>query len=108
MSDGRQQLTLGVELVNDMILFTWREVKVYHDISGQATTQLTPFQQIIGVDPSSRMVEQANKIVPNTALPGQLKYIQSPAEDLSFLQDNAVDLIISGWHWRLDLSRSPR
>lgn len=65
-------------------------------IAGQATIELTPFQRIIGVDPSAKMIEQANKNVSAAGLPGQLEYRQSAAEQLSFLEDSSVDLIASG------------
>ncbi|CAL1711001.1 unnamed protein product [Somion occarium] len=69
--------------------------------TGQATTELTPFQRIIGVDPSNKMIEQAKQNVQATTLPNQVEYIQSSAEDLHFLKDGEVDLIISAQaaHW---------
>jgi ubiquinone/menaquinone biosynthesis C-methylase UbiE len=62
---------------------------------GQATTELTPFQKIIGVEPSAKMIEEAVKNT-NAVLPGQIEYKQSAAEDLSFLKDGSVDFITSG------------
>ena len=63
---------------------------------GQATVELTPFQKIVGVDPSAKMVEQAIKNVESGALPGQIEYKQSAAEELPFLGDGSVDFISSG------------
>ncbi|KAJ8453570.1 hypothetical protein ONZ51_g13523 [Trametes cubensis] len=68
--------------------------------TGQATVELTPFQRIIGVDPSARMVEQARESV-KTRLAGldlssQIEFVQSSAEDLSCLKDGSVDLVIAG------------
>lgn len=95
--DGRQQLILDVAQVNEIINFTRHDANDMYHIPGQATTELAPFQKIIGVDPSAKMVEQANQSNQITALPGQLEYIQSSAEDLPFLKDGDVDLIVSGW-----------
>ncbi|KAK7691480.1 hypothetical protein QCA50_004879 [Cerrena zonata] len=69
--------------------------------TGQATTELTAFQRVVGVDPSAKMVEQANQNIPKDTLPGQLEYIQSSAEDLSFMKNGDVDLIVSAQaaHW---------
>jgi len=69
--------------------------------TGQATTELTPFQHVIGVDPSAKMVDQAKENIQTAALPGQLEYVQSAAETLPFVKDGSVDLIISAQaaHW---------
>ncbi|KAI0795021.1 S-adenosyl-L-methionine-dependent methyltransferase [Abortiporus biennis] len=69
--------------------------------TGQATLELIPFRHIIGVDPSAKMIEQAKQSLPSEALPGQLEYVQSPAEDLPFLKDGSVDLVTSAQaaHW---------
>ena len=62
---------------------------------GQATTELTPFQKVIGVDPSAKMVEQATQSIA-AGLPNQIEYVQSAAETLPFLADGSVDMITSG------------
>lgn len=62
---------------------------------GQATTELTPFCRVIGVDPSPRMIEQAKQSV-SVGLANQVQYVQSPAESMPFLPDGSVDMIISG------------
>ncbi|KAH9896778.1 S-adenosyl-L-methionine-dependent methyltransferase [Cubamyces lactineus] len=73
--------------------------------TGQATVELTPFQRIIGADPSARMVEQARESV-KTRLAGmdlssRIEFVQSFAEDLSCLKDGSVDLLIAAQacHW---------
>ncbi|KAI0826705.1 S-adenosyl-L-methionine-dependent methyltransferase [Trametes gibbosa] len=73
--------------------------------TGQATVELTPFQHIVGVDPSARMIEQARAGV-KTRLAGldlssQVEFVQSAAEDLAFLQDGSVDLVVAAQacHW---------
>ena len=63
---------------------------------GQATLELTPFQRIIGVEPSTKMIEQARSNAETAALPAQVEFKQSGAEDLPFLEDGSVDLITSG------------
>ncbi|KAE9398369.1 S-adenosyl-L-methionine-dependent methyltransferase [Gymnopus androsaceus JB14] len=74
--------------------------------TGQATTELYPFNKVIGVEPSSVMVEKARKYV-GEHLGGselsstQFEFVQSPAEELGFLENESVDLIISAQavHW---------
>lgn len=69
---------------------------------GQATTELTPFKRVIGVDPSAKMIEvaresaMANAQSTNSVNVNQFEYVQSEAENLSFLEDGSVDLMISG------------
>ena len=63
---------------------------------GQATVELTQFQKVIGVDPSSKMIEQARQSSQSQYSPGQIEFKHSKAEDLGFLADGSVDLIVSG------------
>ncbi|EIM83771.1 S-adenosyl-L-methionine-dependent methyltransferase [Stereum hirsutum FP-91666 SS1] len=75
--------------------------------TGQATTELTPFRHIIGVDPSAKMIDQARASI--SALPPDAKllqgtkveFVQSAAEDLKFLGDGSVDLLVAAQacHW---------
>lgn len=58
--------------------------------------ELTPFQRVIGVDPSAKMIEQASHNADSAGFPGQITYQQSPAERLSFLGDGSIDLVTSG------------
>ncbi|EKM53186.1 uncharacterized protein PHACADRAFT_259362 [Phanerochaete carnosa HHB-10118-sp] len=69
--------------------------------TGHATVELRPFQNVIGVDPSSTMIEQAQKHIGTTAYAGELEFKQSAAEELSFLEDGSVDLVTSAQsaHW---------
>ena len=62
---------------------------------GQATTELTPFKKVIGIDPSEKMVEQAQLALPRNGF-DQIEFAQGSAEDLSMLQDSSVDLVVSG------------
>lgn len=67
-------------------------------ITGQATTELTPFKRATGVDPSEKMIEGARSSVAALGLenPAQFDFIQSSAESLGFLEDGTVDLITAG------------
>ncbi|GJE92486.1 S-adenosyl-L-methionine-dependent methyltransferase [Phanerochaete sordida] len=69
--------------------------------TGQATVELTQFHKVIGVDPSSKMIEQAQKLLGSQNSTGQLEFRQSKAEELPFLEDGSVDLIVSAQaaHW---------
>jgi ubiquinone/menaquinone biosynthesis C-methylase UbiE len=69
---------------------------------GQATAELTPFKRVVGVDPSAKMIEVAKQLAmenaqsTNSENVNQFEYVQSEAENLSFLKDGSVDLLISG------------
>ncbi|KAG2095892.1 S-adenosyl-L-methionine-dependent methyltransferase [Suillus discolor] len=70
--------------------------------TGQATVELTPFKRVTGVDPSSKMIEVAQGTLKSTPeSTGQYEYIQASAENLTFLEDSSVDLVISAQacHW---------
>ncbi|KDQ08728.1 hypothetical protein BOTBODRAFT_37728, partial [Botryobasidium botryosum FD-172 SS1] len=84
--------------------------------TGQATTVLAErFQHVIGVDPSQKMITQAQSQSQAPSSPssepgsavvaardvGSLNYRVGNAEELSFLEDESVDLITAGQaaHW---------
>ena len=67
--------------------------------AGQAMVELTPFKRVIGVDPSAKMIESAREMTLTSALStseNQFEYLQSSAESLPFLEDESVDLVVSG------------
>jgi trans-aconitate 3-methyltransferase len=68
--------------------------------SGQATTELSRFKRIIAVDPSAGMLDSASKHVAEvhgkTEGDRSWEFVESPAEDLKFLEDGTVDLVIAG------------
>lgn len=63
---------------------------------GQATTELTRFKRVIGVDPSAKMLQDAQGYVAKEAPGMKAEFVQSSAEDLAFLKDGSVDLIVGG------------
>lgn len=69
---------------------------------GQATVELTSFKRIIGVDPSANMIASARRAASHDAQATEtvhldrFEYVQGDAENLSFLEDGSVDLLISG------------
>jgi ubiquinone/menaquinone biosynthesis C-methylase UbiE len=71
---------------------------------GQATTELIPFKRVIGVDPSAKMIDAARELAvsnaqsTNSETETKFEYVQGNAENLSFLEDGSVDLIIAGPH----------
>ncbi|KAG1899976.1 S-adenosyl-L-methionine-dependent methyltransferase [Suillus fuscotomentosus] len=70
--------------------------------TGQATVELTPFKRVTGIDASSNMIKVAQGTLKNTPTrTGQYEYIQASAENLTFLEDSSVDLVISAQacHW---------
>lgn len=69
--------------------------------------ELTPFRHVVGVDPSSKMIEKAREGITADALPGQLQYELSPAESLPFIKDGSVDLLVSGMSSDNDIARAP-
>lgn len=71
----------------------------------------TRFEQTIGVDPSPKMVMQANEQLKNQTIEIEgsnsdqserhepfVHYELSPAEDLPFLEDGSTDLVTAGEH----------
>ena len=71
----------------------------YWLFTGQATTELKPFQEVIGIDPSPVMLDKARSSTAqslNTST--KFQFIQGSAEDLSqtTLQPESVDLVTAG------------
>lgn len=67
--------------------------------TGQATLELTPFKHVIGADPSQGMLAQAREALhtrPEINTPGRFKFVQSGAEELGWLEDKSVDMVVSG------------
>jgi len=71
--------------------------------TGQAAVNLDRFQNIIGVDPSLNMLEKARKEADEKfgAQASRIQFVQSAAENLSFVADTSVDLIVAAQagHW---------
>ena len=57
--------------------------------------ELKTFEKVYGIDPSSNMIDMAQQNLASSDSE-QLEFRQSQAEELSFLKDSSVDLIISG------------
>jgi ubiquinone/menaquinone biosynthesis C-methylase UbiE len=69
--------------------------------TGQATTALSRFDHIIGIDPSESMIEKARAAATAPAAARgpsspQITFLKHSAEDLDFLEDRSVDLVVSG------------
>jgi len=68
--------------------------------TGQATIELTLFKQIVGVDPSAKMLAVARETTASSSrsngLMTRFQYVEGEAENLSFLKDKSVDLMIAG------------
>ncbi|KAJ3899113.1 S-adenosyl-L-methionine-dependent methyltransferase [Lentinula edodes] len=72
--------------------------------TGQATTELSPFKTVIGVEPSKGMVQKAREQIEKalgSEKTSQFSFVQSSAEKLDFLENESVDLVISAQaaHW---------
>ena len=66
---------------------------------GQATLELTPFAHVVGADPSPGMLAQARAALrarPELDAPGRFRFVQSAAEELGWLADGSVDMVVSG------------
>ena len=63
------------------------------------------FKNVVGVDPSAGMVEQARHMTEKQGITNT-KYYQSSAENLAFLEDQSVDLVVAAQaaHW-FDVSK---
>jgi trans-aconitate 3-methyltransferase len=102
--DTALDLGCGTGLSSNLLLLFLAHVLYYSPpvtlmILGQATLELTPFKRIIGLDPSANMITQAKKSLqedqPEVAQSGQFEFVQGDAENLAFLEDGSVDLIVS-------------
>jgi hypothetical protein len=65
---------------------------------GQATAGLTPFDHVIGVDPSMKMVEsaRASLLTLGSVDRAKFRFEESSAENVPIFEDGTVDLIIAG------------
>ena len=82
--------------------------------TGQATTALTGFDRVIGIDPSESMIQKARAgstavlTTTTTTTPApaaksanassapRISFLNHAAEDLDFIDDASIDLVISG------------
>jgi 2-polyprenyl-3-methyl-5-hydroxy-6-metoxy-1,4-benzoquinol methylase len=53
------------------------------------------FSEVTGVDPSSKMLDAAKEQLPQEKRES-VNYVHTPAEELSFLPDNSVDMVTAG------------
>ncbi|KZV71986.1 S-adenosyl-L-methionine-dependent methyltransferase [Peniophora sp. CONT] len=71
--------------------------------TGQATVELTAFKRVIGVDPSNGMIEKAKAYAAQVDVgkTAQVEFVHSSAEELPFLEDGSVDLLVAAQaaHW---------
>lgn len=64
---------------------------------GQATVELTKFDEVIGLDPSEAMVAKARGLLSKSSPhPHKLTYSKSKAEELDHLETESVDMVIAG------------
>ncbi|KAF9002629.1 S-adenosyl-L-methionine-dependent methyltransferase [Hymenopellis radicata] len=72
--------------------------------TGQATTELTRFKKVIGIEPGEKMISSAKSHILDTlgkdAL-AQFTFVQSAAEKLDCLEDQSTDMVIAAQacHW---------
>ncbi|KAL5521056.1 hypothetical protein ACEPAG_8978 [Sanghuangporus baumii] len=76
--------------------------------TGQATINLLRFSRITAVDPSKKMIESGRKYIDEELsrqgmkqLNERFKFVVSPAENLSFLTPDSIDLVVAAQaaHW---------
>ncbi|PPQ92736.1 hypothetical protein CVT25_015357 [Psilocybe cyanescens] len=71
--------------------------------TGQATVQLHPFKEVIGMDPSAGMLDKARAYAASSPNSSKFKFVQGSAEDMSktILETDSVDLIVAAQaaHW---------
>lgn len=82
-----------------LIQGTWKSDSFY--FSGQATTYLRPFSEVIGIDPSQGMLDKARVYLADSwkdrSASPVYKLLLGSAEDLGeHLPDEHVDLLIAG------------
>ncbi|KAL9603457.1 MAG: hypothetical protein Q9219_001144 [cf. Caloplaca sp. 3 TL-2023] len=71
-----------------------------------ARTFMPYFDEVMGIDPSAGMLEQARSLTPKERLFSNLSYREASAESLPFLQESSVDMVVAAQaaHW-FDYSR---
>ncbi|KIJ49131.1 hypothetical protein M422DRAFT_205327 [Sphaerobolus stellatus SS14] len=69
--------------------------------TGQATTELTGFREVIGMDPSESMIKKANQNLQALSTTTSVRFVKSEAEDLQLLEPESVDLVVAAQaaHW---------
>ena len=69
---------------------------------GIVSRDLSPeFSKVIGTDPSIGMIKQARSTINSDVHYSNLEYLESNAEDCSFLSNGSVDMVVAGQaaHW---------
>jgi ubiquinone/menaquinone biosynthesis C-methylase UbiE len=70
--------------------------------TGQVTSALSPpFTRVLGVDPSEKMIRVARQTYPEKAP----DFIQCISEDLPFLEDGSVDILVAGEYHKWVVAR---
>ncbi|CAE6456202.1 unnamed protein product [Rhizoctonia solani] len=80
----------------------WEKVVDLGCGTGQATLEVADqFKEAIGCDPSEGMVENARIAAEQSGRAQKPKFVVSPAEKLSFLEDDSVDMVVAAQaaHW---------
>ncbi|KAB5595927.1 Trans-aconitate 3-methyltransferase [Ceratobasidium theobromae] len=80
----------------------WEKVVDLGCGTGQATLEIAnQFKQTVGCDPSKGMIENAQLSAQQSKLEQKPTFVVSSAENLSFLEDNSVDMAIAAQaaHW---------
>ncbi|GJJ12892.1 hypothetical protein Clacol_007138 [Clathrus columnatus] len=81
----------------------WKRVVDLGCGPGQATVELTKFEEIIGVDPSEAMITKAKELLkshPSSGL-SKITYVKGQAENLEHLEAESVDMVVTAQaaHW---------
>jgi hypothetical protein len=98
---GTRWLIWGVGQVGYVFVCSVGSLMVFQ---GQATLEVAErFKNVVGCDPSPGMVENARLAVGQLDMARRPTFEVSPAEDLSFLGTESVDMAIAGAHHTLCL-----
>jgi trans-aconitate 3-methyltransferase len=74
-------------------------VLIFPFLTGQATSRLSAFDKIVGIDPSLPMIQAAREDneKDGSRATERITFVQGDAEDLNgILADNSVDMLVSG------------
>lgn len=87
---------LGSGSDSDSGLESGSDSEYYSEGEGDGTLG---FSRVTGVDPSAKMIEQATIYAESLDASDVLKFVQGSADNLKFIKDKSVDMVISGAPW---------
>ncbi|KAJ7116040.1 hypothetical protein C8R44DRAFT_675592 [Mycena epipterygia] len=98
VESGSKSSGSGLGSDPDSGLESGSDSEYYSEAEGDGTLG---FSRVTGVDPSAQMIEQATAYAESLDASDVLKFVQGSADNLKFINDKSVDMVISAQaaHW---------